>query len=458
MKITDLQTTESLKIGDTIISANDLSLKYIDRTNTQFLNKLEYPKLWELYKTSEDKFIDTTFLSASSAGQVLDTLETDTRYLSLCSNDMNLTIRDKDGNLLLSANSGISANSTRFIAGDNDTVIIYDFGISNANTSIYYSNNFDIKNNVIGTFTTKTITYNTNNSIIRNCIFLVDYFIIAVGYSSSRFIYFKINKNNLSDIENISGKFETDVLLNTMLFNSVDFFTNNKFTLPASNHYVFLENNEIYFYSSMHKTVYKTNQSNPYLLEIYENLSEELKEGNGNIKSFAYYKNSFFMSFIHSLYSNTEVTFLINDNNTKIKNSSLINYNIPKNSAEVLFFDFINKKIITKSNGNTGNITYYNNFNMNSKNYLVFNNRFYAGSSFISIADTLNIDATSKTHFHNKNPIFIRSLNLVANLENGTNSYDTFKADFVKGEFLDNFTMPAINSFNAFDKYWTKKG
>lgn len=461
MKITDLKASESSQVGDTILSANDLSNKFIERTNQQTLNKLEYPKLWELYKVSTgDKFIDRNIYTNSTTNTFTDFIETDNRYLFLNSpGTLSFRIFNKHNmNLLSSVSSGITATANiKFLSGDNNHVIINENQIISNTSTIRYSSDFDIENGTIGTFTTKVIDSSVNSANITKVVFLNDYFLICVNYSSSRFIYFKINKTELSDIENITGVFNTDVLLTNVLFDSETFITTNSLavTTITSINNVFLENEDIYIYNNSTKAIYKSNHTDPYDIEVYEQLS--LSNNSNTLKSIAYYKNSFIMSFIKTNLILTPVVFLINDNGIKIKQDSSINTVIPNNNAEILYCDFINKKLITKNTpgGNVENILYYNNFNMNLKTESVFNVALQS-TVFYPISNSSSNNTGSFIFYYNKNPIFMRISNAIT-LENGSNQYDTFKADFIEGNFPDNFIMPSIVG-NTKDKYWTKKG
>ncbi len=451
MNISDLQTTESLKIGDTIISANDLSLKYIDRSNTQFLNKLEYPKLWELYKKSTgDKFIDKNIFSTDLATQKIDFVETENSYMVLQSpNILDLKFYNKNLNLLSTKTSGLTSNTfLKKICGDNQYILVCDNG-NTTNVKLHYSTNFNIDNQTVGTFTEKTL----NNRV--NICFVNNNFIISMEYGSDTLV-FKLNKTYLSRINEITGVFATDSLLDFVLINSVTFLSTNNLSLTTfsliANSIIFLENGDIYIYNNSDKKVVKTNQLNPYFLEIYENLTSDL--ASGGIVSFCYYKNSFLMTFIKSGAATSHYIFLINDDGVKVKNDSSINNNLDRPAGfcgKLYYIDFINKKIITPG---LTNIVYYNNFSMNEKFINVFN-ILLSNVSFEMIGIE-HFNNTDNNIFMNKNPIIIRIRNGTT-LINGSNQYDNFRADFINGVFPDNFTMPAL-TLNSIDKYWTKKG
>ncbi len=452
MNISDLQTTESLKIGDTIISANDLSLKYIDRTNIQYLNKIEYPKLWELYKKSTgDRFVDKNIFSTDSATQKIDFIKTENSYMVLQSpTTVNLKFYNNNLNLLSTKSSGISASSVlKKICGDNQYVLICDSG-SSTNVKLNYSTNFNIDNQIVGTFTEKTL----NNRV--NICFVNNNFIISVLYSSET-LFFKLNKTNLSRISEITGVFATDSLLDFVLINSVTFLSTNNLSLTTfsltSINIIFLENEDIYIYNNTDKKIVKTTQSNPYFLELYENLVSDITTG--DISSFSYYKNSFIMSFTR-LSTSGSIIIIINDNGQKIKNDSLINTNIQVAStdyfrAKICYTDFINKRIIMSG---VSKIVFYDNFSMNNTNTNVFS--LNVNNSSIFFIGNQEYYTSLNNIFINKNATIMR-LTEVITLENGSNQYDNFRADFIKGTFPDNFTMPAIVG-NTKDKYWTKKG
>lgn len=448
MKITDLNSTgESALVGDTILSARDLSDKYINRTNEQTLNKIEHPELWELYKVSTgDKFVDKNFFNETSALNRTDFIETENSYMFLRSpNNENLSIHNKNFNLIISKSSGIAVDTrVKKICGDNNNVIIFSdvYGI-------YYSNNFDIDAGIIGTFTKKVLTGGK-----VNCKYVNDHFIFFQDYAG-RTLYFKIHKTELFKIENITGVFETDSLLDIVLINSVDFLANNNLAIstfsPTSDVFIFLENNDIFIYNSVNKIIYKTNHINTNNLSVYENLFNNITTG--SVTAFSYYKNSFIITF-KKISSAGGVIFIINDNGVKIKQDSALNnkiYNSEPNFSSLLYIDFINKKIITA--GVSGSyVIYYNNFSMNNFTTNVFNTLIQY-TNF----EKINSSETSSTNhiFLNKNPIFFRILNAIT-MENGSNQYDYFKADFQEGTFPDNFTMPAIVA-NTQDEYWTKK-
>ncbi len=454
MNILDLQTTESLKIGDTKISANDLSEQYLDRSVSYTLNKNTYPELYEIYKKSTgDKFIDKTAFSNISNNSFTDFIETNNKYLFLNSPaTLEFKILDKDMNNLLRVSSGIMPDlSPKYITGDNQNIIINSVNISNAR--FYYSNNFDIENNIIGTIKTKTINSTTDTARITNVVFLNDYFIITISYSSNRFIFFKIYKDNINYLENISGIFNNDRMLSFVIFDNYTINSNNNLglTLTSTSNFIFLENEEIYFYLESTKKVYKFNQNNYFNIEIYDEL---LTTDSNDLVSLCYYKNSFIMTFNKVVTANPNVIFIINDNGVKIKHDSTINTNINTGTSLLLYVDFINKKIITKND--TGNILYFDSFLMNNKTESVFNVALNS-SNFNAINRNFAPYGTNFKIFFNKNPIFMTlSGNII--LENLTNQYDTFKVKFIQGSFSDFYTIPAIVSGNLFDKYWTKKG
>lgn len=451
MKITDLKSQETSQIGDTILSSRDLSDKFLNRTNQLTLNKIEYPELWELYKVSSgDRFIDKKLFNITSSTQRIDFIETENNYMVLQSpNILDFKFYNKNLNLLSSKPSGLISNTfPRKICGDNENVVVFGTGITGT-IDIYYSNNFNIDNEIVGVFTSKVI--NSSNIYIT---FVNNDFIISVSYLSNTLI-FKLNKNNISRIQEISGDFINDSLLDFILINSSIFISTNNLLLTdfqlSNTSIAYLENGDIYIYNSIDKKVVKTNQSNPYFLEIYENLVSEVISG--SISCFCYYKNSFIMVFKKTTASLTNSIYLINDDGIKIKNDSNINNNIDKPSGfsgELFYIDFINKKIITPGQPN---LVYYSDFSMNTKSYNVFNNTL-VNTSFNMIG-TESLNQQDLNIFINKNPVFMRIASSLI-LENGSNQYDTFRADFVLGTFPDNFTMPAIVG-NTKDQYWTKK-
>lgn len=466
MKITDLKASATTEVGDTILSSNDMSKKYIDRTNEQTLNKLEYPKLWETYKQSTgDRFVDRRVYSESSNLNSFDFIETENKYLFLTTGNLTgsyLRLLNKNMVLLNSlSNPFLNESGTiKNICGDNENIVI--FGSTYTDFNIHYSSDFNIENDIIGTLTKKTFLNTVSFRYVNN------HFIMLHSYDSDRYIAFRINKNELFKLEQITGIFETDSILDFVFINSVDFLLNNNQFITVvdfiHDKIITLENNDVFYYNTDKKIIYKTSLNNFNNLEIWENLSSDIETG-GGLNNFSYFKNSFLFIFqsTNNKTSSRKI-FIFNDNNVKIKQESNLNINIPSGSYgnNLFFIDFENKNLVTANgHGGTGGVNkalYYDSFAMNNKKEIFFNNELSV-SNFIHNTGTNDhgrLNSLSLNIFKNKRNVFLSFKN-ISTLENGSDQYDPFRANFTLGEFPDNFTMPAIQT-NEKDKYWTKKG
>lgn len=457
----NLNSDNSLKVGDTLLSARDLSSEsFFDRSIEHTLSKDAFPQLYDLYKEERTNYCtDIQKSIATSTSETLSYFSAGEYDYSYNSSTYSLKIKNRvSGDLNVVDLTSTSCYDREIIVGDNKLFAKFAGAKTSVNNKITISTNADLAAGNLGDYQYHEII---PDSFFFNVQIMNDHFYVFVAYSNLTSInIFKCS--SFDDVMTITGIKASDDLNDLLVFNSVDFNTNSSPKLAYSYvSFILLENENV---------IYKpANTNNIYSFNLNNYLSPTLIDTTAYTNNAGYfsYKNDFIL-FTRDGVNSVSIYAKINNN---VYEKILYN-NLPSgtgvNTFNISYIDFENNIfLVNKYNSSSvfeSTDLWKIDFDSNDV-ILLSSNPFYSndsvrvttkistGYSYSSLNNSSNFAFLKMNQ--QKNYLFFNNDSSLI-LENGATQFSVVDVILNSDGFLNKFTLSIIPQATDKDKFWTK--